>query len=180
MKRILAMALLLHLSSFAWASGTNWQDNARWQSWPTVGQSSLSWLFLKIFQSELKTPSGIYLDTEQLTPQPLALSIVYQRDISSEDIIDATQQQWLKLGYQFPQHWLTRLQSILPDVKSGEKLVYITDGTTGEFHYFSANKDPAMVGEISDQSLNNALLAIWLSPGTEYPKHRKQLIGKRR
>ncbi|EPE8512989.1 chalcone isomerase family protein, partial [Vibrio alginolyticus] len=34
------------------------------------------------------------------------------------------------------------------------------------------------VGIIEDERMNDAFLAIWLSPNTEFPKLRKQLIGQ--
>lgn len=167
------------VSSTVWSSAPNWQDETKWQNWPTVGKSSMSWLFLNIFKSELKTPSGQYVDSHTISPQPLALSIVYQRDISKKQLIDATKEQWLNLGYDrsTQQRWLIELESVYTSVKQGEKLVYVTDGLHGEFHFYQQGHKVKKLGEINSESLNNAFLSIWLSPATDYPSHREKLLG---
>lgn len=179
MKWFVAVLMMLNVHSSVWASAPNWQDTTRWEKWPTVGRSSLSVFFFNIFQSELKTPTGEYQDSSELTSQPLALSIVYQRDISKQQLIAATKEQWVNLGYdsQIQQSWLTELEAIYTSVKRGEKLVYITDGVTGEFHFYKNNQSAKKLGEITNESLNSAFLSIWLSPSTEYPAHREKLIG---
>lgn len=179
MKWFAAALMAFVVQSSVWASAPNWQDKTRWEKWPTVGTSSLSLLFFNIFQSELKTPTGEYQDSSVVTSQPLALSIVYQRDVSKQQLMEATKEQWENLGYdsQIQQRWLRELEAIYTSVKSGEKLVYITDGVTGEFHFYKHNQSAEKLGEITSESLNNAFLSIWLSPSTEYPAHREKLIG---
>ncbi|NVJ56624.1 MAG: chalcone isomerase family protein, partial [Vibrionaceae bacterium] len=105
-------------------------------------------------------------------------AIDYQRDISSQQLLEATDEQWQKLGYQTPmrKQWLVQLKTIFPDIKKGQQLAYVTDGKTGQFYYQHKGQVDA-IGSISDETLNDAFLAIWLSPNTQYPKLRKQLIG---
>ncbi|HHY0413442.1 TPA: chalcone isomerase family protein, partial [Vibrio parahaemolyticus] len=59
------------------------------------------------------------------------------------------------------------------------ELIYVTDGDKGQIIYRQARtKTQKMVGEITDERMNDAFLSIWLSPKTEFPKLRKQLIGQ--
>ncbi|GAM73556.1 hypothetical periplasmic protein [Vibrio ishigakensis] len=55
--------------------------------------------------------------------------------------------------------------------------MYVTSGDSGVFYYFKGNQGATVVGEIQDEELNDAFLAIWLSPNTEYRDHRASLIG---
>ncbi len=157
-------------------------DQKMWQSWPTVGKATLSWFLFDIYHSELTSPDGRYLEGADITPHPMALSIVYLRDITRQQLLEATAEQWQHLGYspESQQPWLTQLQAIYPDIKEGERLVYITDGTTGEFRFYGNNKPGQLLGEVKNARLNDAFLAIWLSPQTEYPKLRAKLIGRRK
>ncbi|WP_159738876.1 chalcone isomerase family protein [Vibrio atypicus] len=172
------LATSLFFNSYCYASAAN--DKLSWSSWPSVGQAQLTVFIFDVYQSQLKTPSGYYSLAEDITPHPLALSIDYQRDISQNQLLDATEEQWEKLGYQPEDRslWVDRLDQIFPDILEGENLTYVTDGQSGYFYYRKASdQEPALIGTIEDEELNDAFLAIWLSPKTTYPDLRAQLIG---
>ncbi|CAM2885521.1 hypothetical protein [Vibrio rarus] len=155
------------------------QQTQQWAQWPTVGKADLNVLFFDIYTSELRAPQGRYQVGVDITPHPLALSITYERDISKQHLLKETKKQWQHLGYGQDQWqpWARRLGGIYPDVANGEQLVYISDGQGGAFIYIRNDGVTEMRGHIDDEALNDAFLAIWLSPNTEYPKQRKQLIG---
>ncbi|WP_083628872.1 chalcone isomerase family protein [Vibrio panuliri] len=182
---ILSTALTASLptySSVAQGSQSDWRHVDNWQSWQQVGQAQLSILFFDIYQSRLLTPSGIYQQQSfDVTPHPLALTIEYQRNISQEQLLDATFEQWLKLGFakQDAKRWIDQLSAIFPDIKSGQTLTYVTNGSTGKFVYSPQPSQSRHIGSISDESLNDAFLSIWLSPKSEYADLRRQLIGMR-
>jgi hypothetical protein len=154
-------------------------DYSGWQQWPTVGTSELDVMFFDIYTSELKTPDGRYIQNQDITPHPVALSILYERNISKKNLIKETRNQWLHLGYSETEFadWEQSLQTIFPDVLEGDRLVYITDGDSGSFLYIRNDGSTEQRGEVTQEAFNDAFLAIWLSPNTEYPKHRRQLIG---
>ncbi|TOA00543.1 hypothetical protein CGK24_06880 [Vibrio parahaemolyticus] len=152
-----------------------------WQEWETVGEAQLTWFVFDIYRSRLKAPNGQYLVSKDVSPHPFALEINYQRDISKQQLLEVTDEQWQKLG--FPksnrQQWITQLSSVFPSIKNGDELTYVTDGDKGQIIYRQAGtKTQKMVGEITDERMNDAFLSIWLSPKTEFPKLRKQLIGQ--
>ncbi len=194
MKILKALLLLILIQSTVLAASSIGQDNTvredkpvlqdttAWESWPTVGQATLSWFLFDIYNSELKSPTGRYLQGSDITPHPMALSIVYRRDITKQQLIEATAEQWLHLGYsqESQKPWLKQLNSIYPDIKEGERLVYITDGAAGEFHFYGKNKPSQRLGEVESEQFNDAFLSIWLAPETEYPKLRAKLIGMRK
>ncbi|CAM2920169.1 Chalcone isomerase family protein [Vibrio neptunius] len=151
----------------------------KWQEWRKVGSAQLTFLFFDVYQSQLFTPTGEYILGKDISPHPLALSIKYQRDISQKQLVDATREQWDKLGYSDTGPWVTQLERIFPDVKDGQQLTYVSDGDTGRFFFSSQNDQNRLIGSINDPLLNDAFLAIWLSPQTQYPKLRQDLIGAR-
>ncbi|MPW35481.1 hypothetical protein GCU72_03290 [Vibrio sp. B1Z05] len=162
--------------SFATPSKSTLQQ---WQQWPTVGSADLDFMFFDVYTSQLRSPEGQYQVGNDLSPHPVALAITYERNISKKHLLKETKKQWEHLGYNTNQssEWLVRLGNIYPDVALGDQLVYITDGLSGAFVYIQKDGLTQWRGEITDEALNDAFLAIWLSPNTEYPKHRQQLIG---
>lgn len=160
------------------ASGTYHRDTGEWQQWPVVGEAKLSWFVFDIYHSRLRTPDGRYLRSEDIPPHPLVLEIHYLRDITRQQLLEATGEQWQALGVK-PQRrtdWLTELAAFFPDINSGDRLAYKTDGQEGQF-YYAAGPDWKPIGVIDDHKLNNAFLSIWLSPETSYPDLRRDLIG---
>lgn len=178
---ILATLALLLATKVSAAEVTS-THNEEWQQWPVVGQATLSWLWLDIYSSQLRSPSGEYVQDEDITPHPMALEIQYMRDISSKQLIKATEEQWLDLGYnpQLIDRWILQLNDIFPSVKTGEALIYVTDGRSGHFIYRPTDASSQQIGHVTDERLNDAFLAIWLSSKTEYQELRQQLIGMNR
>jgi hypothetical protein len=153
-------------------------DSQHWEEWPTVGEAQLTWFLFDVYESRLHSPSGGYIVSSDVTPHPVALEIRYQRSISNLQLLDATIEQWQALGYdsKLQKQWLDELMPIFPSVSSGDKLIYVTNGISGDF-YFDKNDQQNHIGKIESEQLNDAFLAIWLSPNTEYPELREQLIG---
>ncbi|MGL6316336.1 chalcone isomerase family protein [Vibrio sp. WXL103] len=165
------------------AQPTALQTGPEWRSWGRVGSAELTWLFFDVYRSELYTPKGQYRLSHDVSPHPLALAITYQRDISSENLLKATQDQWQKLGFSEREieQWSDELEDIYPDIATGDRLVYVSNGQQGHFEYRAAGStDWLPIGHLSDERASDAFLSIWLSPQTEYPKLRRQLIGLKR
>lgn len=156
-------------------------DTGSWQQWQTVGEAQLTWFIFDIYKSRLKTPDGQYTVSSDVSPHPFALEIHYQRDVSKQQLLDVTDEQWQKLGFtqSYRQQWISELNTMFPNIKSGDELTYLTDGKTGQLIYRQAGREPHQtVGFVTDERLNDAFLSIWLSPDTEFPKFRQQLIGQ--
>ncbi len=143
-----------------------------YQDWPEVGSATLTWGFWTVYHSKLKSPSGHYEQDQW----PLALSIDYQMDIDKDDLLDETDDQWRYLQYDKAtrQQWLAKLSELWPDVKENDNLTFLVRHNSGLFFH-----NGHLLGEITDEALNRAFLAIWLSEKTRYPKLRKQLIAGR-
>ncbi|WP_117234377.1 chalcone isomerase family protein [Vibrio maerlii] len=177
------LGLLMLVTSFQSSASLTRQQEAvnknQWQQWPLVGEAQLSWFFFDIYQSRLTTPNGYYQLSDDVTPHPLALTIEYQRDISAEQLIEATQDQWTKLGVSKGEQgsWIATMKAIYPNIREGDKLAYVTDGQVGSFYHSSKFFSNRLIGRVENENLNDAFLAIWLAPNSEYRDLRDQLVG---
>ncbi len=130
------------------------------------GEGEMSYLFWTLYSAEFYTaPSG----------SERALKIEYYRAIDSEDLVDATEDQWNKLGYSNSniQRWLKPLYAMWPNVEEGSTLtIRVAEDNVSRFYF-----DEQPIGTIQDKNFGDAFLAIWLSENTSEPGLRKQLLG---
>lgn len=138
-----------------------------------VGRGRFDYLFWHIYDAQLQSIDGKFIDYQQSTP--MLLSLTYQRDISKADFIDATLDQWQhQHGEVEPRHqeWALLLTDIWRDVKAGDTLS-CQRLANGEVQFF-LNKN--YLGRINDPKFADEFLDIWLGVKTSAPKLRKQLI----
>ncbi|WP_264902051.1 chalcone isomerase family protein [Vibrio sp. STUT-A11] len=180
---LLLSGLILPIPLYAQSAGahTAHVNTAQWRQWKTVGEAKLTWFIFDIYESRLRAPEGRYQVSADVSPHPIALEIYYQRDVTKQQLLEVTDEQWQKLGVnkQRRQQWLSELNKMYPNIKKGDELAYVTDGKAGQLLYRqSGDSASKTVGYVEDEGLNDAFLSIWLSPKTEFPKLRKQLIGQ--
>lgn len=173
------LSCLLSVTTLAYAE-TNSTEWSAWKQWPTVGQARLTWFVFDVYESKLLSPTGRFELKEDITPHPLALEISYLRDISSRDLINATEEQWSDMGIEYQKQWKETLAMMFPDIRKGDVLTYVTDGEIGKLVFMATeSQSEEIIGHVTDRELNDAFLAIWLSPNSQYPALRKQLIGQK-
>ncbi|TWX53639.1 chalcone isomerase family protein [Colwellia hornerae] len=137
-----------------------------------VGETTFSVLFWDLYKSKLLTTSGKY--PLKSTNEKLLYQINYLTDISSEDLIERTVEQWQHLGVpriNF-QHYLPMLEKMWPDIKEGDSLSLYVINNKSTF-YFNNN----IIGKIDQQEFSQLFLDIWLSTNTSEPKLRLELLG---
>lgn len=143
------------------------------QTFQEVGRGEMDWLWFSLYKARLMTVNGRY----QQGQYPLLLDIEYYRDIESEDLLEATKDQWQHLAFAENdiQRWLSLLTATWPDVKQGDHLSFkVMDGQTSQFFF---NHQPLEI--IQDADFAEAFLAIWLSKDTSRPSLRAQLLGEK-
>lgn len=147
-----------------------WQDSLQ-----KVGEARLKVLFWNIYDSSLWTSNGQFIALPY--SYPLALKITYQRDITRQQLVDATIDQWQYLGIDTSksdsQQWIAALESMWLDVSRGDNLTYYVDEDQVGYFY----SGDRLLGKIDDPAFSAAFLGIWLDPGTSRPNIRRQLIG---
>lgn len=171
--RFLRFALLLLIAAAPFASA------ADWLSWRKTGDATLTWGPFTVYTSQLRTPQGRYI----VADQDQALIITYARDITRDELVDATREQWQALGIMTreaqSEAWLRTLAMLWPDVRPGTQLAFVLRQKQGQFWYraSAAQKSFTPLGPQQSLAFSTSFLAIWLDPHTQYPELRKQLIG---
>lgn len=140
----------------------------------TVGQGSYRYMLWQLYDARLASSDGNFVNYEQSTP--LLLELTYKRNISRDQFIKATVDEWKKLKQstaEQQQQWAEQLVMLWQDVKKGDRLaaVLLPDNTV-EF-YFNGSK----MGVLADAAFGPAFFNIWLDSATSAPKLREQLTG---
>ncbi|MCP4789660.1 MAG: hypothetical protein GY881_05440 [Gammaproteobacteria bacterium] len=136
-----------------------------------VGQADINWLWIKLYEAELRTPSGHYHGQAR----SLSLELTYERAFSCEQLITATLKEWQRQNLDYRPQWEHALRQIWPDIKPNDRLLlYVDDQGHG---YFYHNQVP--IGALKEAAFTQAFTDIWLSENTQQPSSRQQLIGKK-
>ncbi|GAA0788621.1 MULTISPECIES: chalcone isomerase family protein [Pseudomonadati] len=136
-----------------------------------VGEADMNVLWFDVYLAKLYSVDGIY----QPRRFPLMLDIEYHRDISAQELIDATIEQWQENGISAAEinTIKSHLMSAWPDVKQNDRLSFIIHNEQQAEFLF--NDKPFY--QLADQRFSDAFIGIWLSEKTTHPKLRQQLIG---
>jgi hypothetical protein len=101
---------------------------------------------------------------------------VYEKNISSETLVDTTLKEWRRLNIfddSRRQFYAQQLRRLWPDVKPGDSITTVMNNNEQTIFLVNGRE----VGRISDKHFGPALLAIWLHPETRATGLRADLIG---
>jgi hypothetical protein len=142
------------------------------QKFIPIGETTFTVLFWDIYSSQLLTTSGSY--PVKNTNDNLLFDIHYLRDITSEDLIKRTVEQWQHLGTteEKYQRYLPILQRLWPNIKDGDSLSLLIYQGRSVFYFNNQYQ-----GVIDDPEFGEIFLAIWLSDRTSQPRLRNELLG---
>lgn len=139
-----------------------------------TGSGRLRWLGFSVYEASLWT--GAQFQPERFGAHSFALEIRYARAISASALADASLKQMQSLEA-LPlvrqSEWQQALKSAFPDVHAGDRLTGVHVPDKGLRLYFNGQLHKA----IDDPLLSQSFFAIWLSPATQEPRLRAQLIG---
>ncbi len=140
-----------------------------------LGQGTLRFLGLAIYDARLWVgPDG--LDPARWAERPLALELVYARQLVGARIAERSLQEMRRQADPAPQQaqaWLAAMTRLFPDVRAGDRLTGLL--RPGEGAAFFHNGVPR--GELADTSFARLFFGIWLAPQTSEPALREQLLG---
>lgn len=165
MRKLFGVMLALSLSTPLWAV----------PDLKTIGQGSYRYMLWQLYDARLASGDGSFINYQQSTP--LLLELTYKRNISRDQFIKATVDEWKKLkqsSSEQQQQWAEQLATLWQDVKKGDRLaaVLLPDKTVA--FYFNGTK----TGVLADVAFGPAFFNIWLDSATSAPKLREQLIGQ--
>jgi hypothetical protein len=137
-----------------------------------VGEGTLRWFGLKIYDARLWAPGGA-----PDFSRPLRLELRYARALRGAAIAERSDAEIARLGFGTAQEraaWLTEMKRLFPDVAPGDTLA-------GEHvPEFGARfwRNGAPLGEVPDPGFSRAFFSIWLDPRTSAPELRAALLGR--
>jgi hypothetical protein len=135
-----------------------------------VGSGELRRFGFLIYDAQFFTSSGRFSPN-----QPFALQLVYARTIAKDRIVTASLDELKGLGFNVeanPQ-WRTELNSVLADVKEGDKLTGVYNPGKGAVFFLNDQRTGRL-----DDTLAQAFFSIWFDPRTSEPELRTALIGE--
>jgi len=138
-----------------------------------VGQGSLTWLGLRVYDAALWAPDGT-LDFSR----PFALVVRYARALDGASIAERSIEEIERLGAGTAAQrraWAGRLRAAIPDVEAGDQITGLHRPGEGARFYLNGQ----LLGEVDDPAFARAFFAIWLDPRTSVPELRAALIGAR-
>ena len=142
-----------------------------------MGFGTLRWFGLRVYDGQLwaNAEAGDF----NYKRDPSWLELKYARDFDGSDIAERSINEMEAIGAgtkEQRQAWLTKLNSIFPNVKKGHTLSALF--TPGKGMQLFRNGQP--LAKIEDQELAEAFMGIWLDPKTSAPEMRRELIGLKR
>lgn len=140
-----------------------------------VGSALFSVLFWDIYNSTLYTESGKYIKGS--AQQTIVFKIDYLKDITRDDLIERTVEQWqhLNISEHEYQQFLPILTEIWPNISAGDSLTLFIKDEKSLFYF-----NDTYIGNVNHESFGPLFLSIWLSPKTSQKLLRKQLLGEKK
>ncbi|WP_232769075.1 chalcone isomerase family protein [Colwellia sp. Bg11-28] len=150
----------------------NLQSTIDTQTFVSIGETTFSILFWDLYKSQLLTTSGKY--PVNIATDKVLFTINYLADISSEDLINRTIDQWDHLGIPAEEYltYVSELKNMWPDIKEGDSLSLLIHQGRSVFYF-----NQQYIGVINPSDFGQIFLAIWLSENTSEPNLRRELLG---
>lgn len=120
-----------------------------------------------------RTPRGHGTNVGATAPSPgAALPASSQRSLDCQRSITEIRRQGT-LSAEQERQWLSALQNLIPDVQDGDRLVGLWQPDRGMTLFFNGRSR----GSLSDLTLSQRFMGIWLSAKTSEPELRRALLG---
>lgn len=143
-----------------------------------VGSGELTWFGLDVYEARLHSATPEFQGVGG--PVPVALEIIYRRDISSARLVETTAKEWRRLrtelglpGRERLQPWLDAVAGIWPDVTPGDRIIARVEPGGPTFFY----GNDGLLGVVDDPDFGPAFLGIWLHPDSRDASLRAALLG---
>jgi hypothetical protein len=150
------------------ASNKPLELRSMFKSEQAFGESTLTWLFMDVYKISLWTDKDKWD-----AGYAYALSILYFMEFTTDDLVDKTIEEMKRLGAPVSklESYRTKLIKLFPPVKSGDRITAYFDSGRVLFFY-----NGTKTGVVDDPTFSKYFSYIWLSPQTERPEVRQQLL----
>ena len=142
--------------------GANWR-----------GGGAMRFLGMRIYDVRLWSPVAV---TGDGASQPLALELVYARNIKSDLIVSSSLREMQRVGPfsdEQSARWAKAMAPLFPNITSGDRITGVQRPGQAARFFFNG----ALRGEVADAEFTRLFFGIWLSPRTSDPQLRQQLLG---
>lgn len=137
------------------------------------GSGAMRFLGMRIYDARLWAPAAINGDGAS---QPLALELVYARNIQADLIVSSSLREMQRVGSfsaEQSARWTQAMTPLFPNIKPGDRIIGIQrPGQSARFFF-----NGTLRGEVADAEFTRLFFGIWLSPRTSDPQLRQQLLG---
>jgi hypothetical protein len=139
-----------------------------------VGQQRFTYWGFDVYDASLWASAPFV--AEDWAKQVLVLELRYLRDFKGADIAQRSMDEMQgqrPLSNTQQSSWSTTLQSLIPNVRAGERItgIYSPDKGMQLLH------QDRVLGELRDPEFAQRFLGIWLAPETSQRKLRQQLLA---
>ena len=153
---------------------------ARWLGTPKLwGQADFRYFGFAVYQAQLWVGPGLVDPAQAWPQQPVVLSLRYQRALPGPAIAQRSIEE-MRRHPSMPEAaaatWLAQLQTLLTDVREGERLIGVYHPAKG-LQMWHEGAELRALGSSSDTLLARVFMGIWLDPSTSAPEMRQQLLG---
>tara|TARA_R110002096_G_scaffold13392_4_gene47572 strand:- start:328 stop:834 length:507 start_codon:yes stop_codon:yes gene_type:complete len=136
-----------------------------------VGSAKVSFLFWRVFEANL------WSDADEFSWQrPLALSLVYRRDFSAQELTDSSIQEMDRLtdwSRQDLATFRTDLAPCMANVGDGDRITAVGRSEDSVEIYLNGQQRCSL----EQPGLRRAFFSIWLSQNSKFPEQSRQLLG---
>jgi hypothetical protein len=137
------------------------------------GGGATRFMGMRIYDARLWSPAAI---TGDGATQPLALELVYARNIKGEVIVTSSLREMQRVGSfseEQSARWGKAMAGLFPNIKVGDRITGVQrPGQSARFFH-----NGALRGEVADAEFTRLFFGIWLSPRTSDPQLRQQLLS---
>ena len=152
----------------------------RWLGTPQLlGQANFRYFGFSVYQAQLWVAPGKGDPAQAWAQQPVVLSLRYQRALPGPAIAQRSIEE-MRRHPSMPEAaaatWLAQLQTLLTDVREGERLIGVYHPAKG-LQMWHEGAELRALGSSSDTLLARVFMGIWLDPSTSAPEMRQQLLG---
>jgi len=137
------------------------------------GGGAMRFLGMRIYDARLWAPQAV---TGDGAGQPLALELVYARNIKADLIVSSSLREMQRVGpfsEEQAARWTRAMAPLFPDIRPGDRVTGIQrPGRSARFYL-----NGTLRGEVADAEFTRLFFGIWLSPRTSDPQLRQQLLG---
>ena len=139
-----------------------------------IGQHRFSYWGFEVYDANLWGSTAFA--PEDWAKQVLALELRYLRDFKGADIAQRSMDEMhgqVVLSDRQKQNWSEVLRSLIPNVRTGERItgIYTPDKGMQLWH------QDRLLGEVADADLAQRFFGIWLAPETSQRQLRQRLLA---